>query len=198
MKKNIIIAVLVMLVVAGGGFGTYQTMSLKNTKKALTDAIVQHYQHDLIPPDYVVSQGLNVELIKEMTNRATFPTIYSVGQNQVRLGRVVILGKEARNGKDYYVGFTTSCAVTLNHPWPESVPEEEQFNEIVAIKPPNFDYDYYLKEGSKINDKGLALSRVVPPLKNDLPSIRLGADDKYCKGYRSIEKGTFVQVKASG
>jgi len=199
MKKNIIIGLLVILVIGGGGFGTYQTMNLRNTKKALTDAIVQHYQHDLIPPDYVVSQGLNVDLIKEMTNRATFPIIYSVGQNQVRLGRVVILGKEARNGKDYYVGFTTSCAVTLNHPWPDTIPQEEQYNEVIAIKPPNFEYDYYLKEGSEIKDKGLALSKVVPPLKENLGQLRLSADDKnmWCLN-KPIPKGSFVKVAIEG
>jgi len=198
MRKNIIIGFLIMLVVAGGGYGIYQTKNLEKTERQLVDATLSHYQQDLIPPDYVISQGLNVDLIKEMTTRATFPIIYSVGQKQVRIGRVVILGKETKGGKDYYVGFTTSCAVTLNHPWPENLPQEEQYNEVIAIKPPNFAYDYYLKEGSVIKDKGLALSRVAPPFKQDLEPLRLSADDKNMWSYGPINKGTFVKVAIEG
>jgi len=49
-----------------------------------------------------------------------------------------------------------------------------------------------------IKDKGLALSRVAPPFKQDLEPLRLSADDKNMWSYGPINKGTFVKVAIEG
>jgi len=117
----------------------------ENYQKETSNLVAQHYQHNLLPPDYVISEGSNLDLIAEVTAEASMPIFYSIGNAIVKSGVVVILGKEKmEDGNDYYVGFTTACAVTLDHPYRYPLSEDAKYNELVMIKPPKSVSECYL------------------------------------------------------
>jgi len=116
-----------------------------NYQKERSNLVAQHYQHNLLPPDYVISEGSNLDLIAEVTAEASMPIFYSIGNAIVKSGVVVILGKEKmEDGNDYYVGFTTACAVTLDHPYRYPLSEDAKYSELIMIKPPKSVSECYL------------------------------------------------------
>ncbi len=146
------------------------------------------------PMSHVVANGVDAQQLAQALIRSTLPIFHSIGEQRVRAGRVTLLGKEG----DHYVGFTTSCAVTLNHPWPERVPQSERVNQIVAIKPPGYNYDYYMTEESVIaEDKGVALSKTLSLAKQKEDPIiaTLDAKDPW-KVVAQVSEGDYVEVFA--
>jgi hypothetical protein len=200
--EGIIIVALVVGVVMIQGCSQSKVKSLE---KELAEVTSNHYRHDLLPANYVLSQGINTDQITQMTARATMPIFYSVGESEVRQGRVVILGKDTlADSKEYYVGFTTSCAVTLNHPWPEQLDPDKIYNEIIMINPcdPVITEDYYLKAGTKVNtNKGVALNELLSTesaqeLKTQVDA--LPPDGNEMAGFINIPEGSYVKIIAEG
>src|SRR5262245_40027639 len=120
-----------------------------------------------MPVSYVITHGVDSGQLARALTKATIPIFHSIGERRVRAGRVTLLGIE----KNQVVGFTTSCTVTRQHPWLSALDRSEQFNEIIAIKPPDSDYDFYLTEESEIaEDKGTAFTKALTLAKVD-PAI---------------------------
>lgn len=152
-------------------------------------------QPALLPGSYVVAHGTDADQLQSSIARATMPIYYSVGEGKVRIGQVVILGKEG----GHYVGFTTSCAVTDEHPWPEEIPEPERFNQVIAIKPPGSEgLDFFVRpETTIMPDRGSALTRLMhgsDPAVVTVPA-RL---EKVMRTSIALREGDYVELTAEG
>lgn len=145
-----------------------------------------------MPVSYIVSHGVDGGQLAHALTKATIPIFHSIGERRVRAGRVTLLGIE----KNYVVGFTTSCTVTRQHPWPSELERSERFNEIIVIKPPDSSFDYYLTEESEIaEDKGTAFAKAISQAKIDPSIVNVDSKENW-KSTVEVQEGDYVEIQA--
>lgn len=110
----------------------------------------------LISEEMVLTKTFNEEALANLIAQSTFELIYSIGSDYVRKGKVVILGKEG----DYYIGFTTACTLLQDSPWKIDIGSEQKYNEVVIIKNPHGEYEWFqVGKSSIVPEKPVAAVR---------------------------------------
>ena len=201
MNRKMVLVVSLFIVSSLGAiwFG-FQTCKLSEQleKSTTTTGRLRH----LVPERFVLSHGVDKQQLSESIANASYPLVRSEGNDKLRIGRIVLLGKEG----DSYIGFTTSCAATNQHPWPER-DQEQEYNQVLVVRLHNGTNRVFLLPETNLQpERGFAWAKhfntpvnIETPSKLETINLKIPANIERQRLNITVQKGDHIDfTKVSG